>query len=162
MNALPGFTGYHPGPGGLFTWKDYNVRKKPILCVDFDGVIHAYTSPWVDEVTIADGPVPGALQWLWRAVEFFDVRIYSSRSKVPAARRAMLEWMIRYSIQEFGVGHPMALDNPGGAYPITFADEKPPAFLTIDDRALTFEGDWSDPAMDPGFLLTFKPWNKRA
>ena len=29
--------------------------------LDFDGVIHAYTSPWTNAETISDGPVPGAL-----------------------------------------------------------------------------------------------------
>ncbi|MES2781895.1 MAG: hypothetical protein V4657_03800 [Pseudomonadota bacterium] len=36
---------------------------------------------------------------------------------------------------------------------------KPPALITIDDRALTFTGDWSDFSM--GALSAFKPWNKR-
>jgi hypothetical protein len=35
--------------------------------------------------------------------------------------------------------------------------EKPPALVTIDDRAITFTGEW--PAMAE--LLAFKPWNKR-
>ena len=158
VKTLPGFTGYYPGPGGRFTWES-SVRKKPILCVDFDGVIHAYTTPWTDAVTISDGPVPGALQWLWRATEFFDVQVYSSRSKDPEARDAMAAWFLTHSRAEFPDGHPMR--SAVGEYPITFAHEKPPAFLTIDDRAVTFDGDWSDPTLDPAFLLTFKPWNKR-
>jgi hypothetical protein len=35
--------------------------------------------------------------------------------------------------------------------------EKPPAFVTIDDRAMTFTGRW--PSMME--LKNFKPWNKR-
>lgn len=55
--------------------------SKPILCVDFDGVIRSYSSGWKGETVIPDPPAPGALQWLARAVEWWDVQIYSSRSK---------------------------------------------------------------------------------
>jgi hypothetical protein len=134
------------------------MRNKPILCVDFDGVVHLYTSPWTNASTISDGPVPNALRWLWRATEWFNVQIYSSRSKEPAGVVAMRDWMIEHSRQEFGDDHPMA--GTDDAYPIGFAHEKPAAFLTIDDRALPFEGDWSD--FEPADLLHFKPWNKRA
>lgn len=134
------------------------MRNKPILCVDFDGCIHLYTTPWTNEFTISDGPVPGALEWLWRATEMFDVQVYSSRSKSEDARRAMLIWMRHYSAEVFGVDHPMAYrDNE---YPIGFAAEKPAAFLTIDDRCIPFEGNWAD--LDAADLLKFKPWNKRA
>ena len=34
---------------------------------------------------------------------------------------------------------------------------KPPATVTLDDRALTFTGTW--PSIDA--LLAFRPWNKR-
>jgi len=132
---------------------------KPILCVDFDGVIHAYTTKWTDAVTISDGPVPGALKWLWKATEWFDVQVYSSRSKDPEARLAMLRWMSNYSRLEWDAEHPMAILDDDGPYPITFAYEKPAAFLTIDDRAITFDGDWSE--LEPADLLNFKPWNKR-
>ncbi len=133
--------------------------RKPILCVDFDGVIHAYTSPWTNAETISDGPVPGALRWLWKATEWFDVQVYSSRSKSEAARIAMLRWMMHHSAEEFGHDHPMANTNAVYEYPLTFAAEKPAAFLTIDDRAICFDGDWSE--LEPADLLQFKPWNKR-
>lgn len=131
---------------------------KPILCVDFDGVIHSYTSKWVDEVTIVDGPVPGAIKWLWKATEWFDVQIYSSRSKTLGGRVAMYKWLVKHAADEFDLTHPMCqpiIDN----YPIKFASEKPAAFLTIDDRAISFEGNWGE--LDPSDLLHFKPWNKR-
>jgi hypothetical protein len=131
------------------------IHRKPILCVDFDGVVHSYTTPWIDEATIPHPPVPGAIKWLWRATEWFDVQIYSSRSKSDAGIQAMRLWMARNCAAEFDMEHPMN----GSPFPIGFAAEKPPAFLTIDDRALCFEGNWSE--IEPAGLLNFKPWNKR-
>lgn len=139
------------------------TRTKPILCVDFDGVIHSYTSGWKGADVIPDPPVPGALRWLWKATEWFDVHIYSSRTQQERGREAMQAWMLDHSRQEFGDNHPMSEIRgdlePAYQYPITFSHEKPAAFLTIDDRALCFEGDWSE--IDPADLLNFKPWNKR-
>lgn len=133
---------------------------KPILCVDFDGVVHSYTSGWKGALIIPDPPVPGALKWLWKATEWFDVQIYSSRSKDPDAILMMREWMVNFSLYEFGPEHPMStFPGRGHEYPITFAYEKPPAFLTIDDRAICFEGNWAD--LDPVDLLRFQPWNKQ-
>lgn len=133
--------------------------RKPILCVDFDGVIHSYTSPWQGAEVIADPPVPGALRWLWKATEFFDVQVYSSRSKEKPGLWAMRHWFSIYCGEEFGHGHPMCVDPEHPDYPITFAHEKPAAFLTIDDRTICFGGDWS--RLDPEALLAFRPWNKR-
>jgi hypothetical protein len=128
---------------------------KPILCLDFDGVIHSYTSKWIDEMTIPDPPVPGALRWIWEATKHFTVVIYSSRSKSEDGRRAMREWMGKWSVDDkFGIPHDW--DNAPLAG-IGYAAEKPAAFLTIDDRALTFTGVWPD-IED---LLAFQPWNKK-
>lgn len=129
---------------------------KPILCVDFDGVIHSYVSKWTTADEILDGPVPGAIKWLYAACEHFQVCIYSSRSKEQSGRNAMARWIYDQACEEFGIDSviPSFLVNT-----ITFSAEKPAAFLTIDDRAICFEGDWSK--LDPETLLKFKPWNKR-
>jgi hypothetical protein len=42
---------------------------------------------------------------------------------------------------------------------IEFASEKPPAWLTIDDRCIKFEGSWGMLGLQPERLLAFKPWN---
>ena len=116
--------------------------NKPILCVDFDGVIHSYTSGWQGADVVADGPVPGAIDFLSRATDYFDVCIYSSRSSQPEGREAMgaalAEW-----IREW------AQDADADATPpvVRMVAEKPAAFLTLDDRAICFEGDFA--ALDP-------------
>lgn len=121
---------------------------KPILCLDFDGVIHSYTSGWKRIDIIPDPPVPGAFDWIRRAAEHFRVVIYSSRSKMPIGIHAMRAWFEEH-------------DDPNQAWPITnileFASEKPAAFLTIDDRAITFTGVWPDIDL----LKSFQPWNKQ-
>ena len=38
--------------------------SNPIICVDFDGVIHSYKSGWRGVAVIPDPPVPGAIEWL--------------------------------------------------------------------------------------------------
>jgi hypothetical protein len=120
---------------------------KPILCVDFDGVIHSYSSGWKGADVIPDPPVVGALQWLAKASEWWDVQIYSSRSSQPNGPEAMAAWLATWSNIE------------GVSLTVSFPEQKPPAFLTIDDRAVCFDGMWNN--LDPQELLTFKPWNKR-
>lgn len=140
-----------------------DVVKKPILVLDFDGVLHSYTSGWIEHDFIPDPPVPGAMQFLAEAVKHFNVQIYSSRSaaKYTGGKRAMLVWIRYWAERELSNEEPdyaqnaviNALCHSSEAWP----DEKPPAFLTIDDRALTFTGNW--PSMDS--LRNFKPWNKQ-
>lgn len=127
------------------------MKKLPILCLDFDGVIHSYTSGWQGADKIPDPPVPGAMTFIAEAVNHFQVQIFSSRSHQPGGERAMRDY-VRYCLcEEFqDDGHEIA-DQIG--YP----HEKPAAMVTLDDRAITFDGTW--PKLDQ--LLKFKPWNKR-
>lgn len=131
------------------------MSDKPILCVDFDGVIHSYTSGWQGATVIPDPPVPGAIEWLWKATEWWDVRIYSSRSKDPQAREQMKIWLCLHAAKIWDEQHPMC-QYTDYEYPIGFAYDKPAAFLTIDDRAVCFDGDWA--SLDPVALRRFKPW----
>jgi hypothetical protein len=62
---------------------------KPILCLDFDGVIHSYTSGWQGAAIIPDQPVEGALNFIYRATDHFRVAIFSSRSNQPGGVDAM-------------------------------------------------------------------------
>ena len=116
-----------------------------IVCLDFDGVIHSYTSGWKGVDVIPDPPVPGTHEALEAYLDAgFEIVIYSSRSKEEAGIRAMKE----YVALEFGGDMERRLK---------FAHEKPPAWITIDDRAVQFTGEW--PSAEE--IDNFKPWNKK-
>lgn len=119
-----------------------------ILVLDFDGVIHSYKSGWQGATTISDDPVPGALEFLAVATTEFEVHVLSSRSGEPGGIEAMKLWLW---------GHARRL--PGyedWIQKIKWPTIKPPAFLTIDDRAMCFKGTW--PSIYE--LATFKPWHQ--
>jgi hypothetical protein len=126
------------------------MTKKPILCLDFDGVIHSYASGWRGATHIPDPPVPGALEFLSKAVHVFDVQIHSSRSHWAGGISAMKAWLAHHAMTGAAgsIGVPEWLDLIG------WPAEKPPAFVTLDDRAITFTGTWPD--LDD--LKNFKPW----
>lgn len=133
----------------------------PILCLDFDGVLHSYTSGWKGPRCIPDPPVPGAIDWLRSlltdaecrcamAPRFadFDVCVYSSRSRHIGGRRAIKKWLEK----QFEIaGYYRQLVEL-----IRFPIRKPPAFLQIDDRAITFKGEF--PSVEE--MKSFTPWNR--
>lgn len=152
--------------------------NKPILCLDFDGVLHSYTSGWKGATVIPDPPVPGALEFVVRALERFQVAILSSRSHQWFGRHAMKRWLRKHLI-ELATSYDDTPDWWADRISHTaFADpwndevrwavdkviteikwplHKPSAMVTIDDRALTFTGQWPTLAE----IGSFKPWNKR-
>ena len=129
---------------------------KPTLCIDFDGCIHAYRRGWLDG-TIYDDVVPGFFEWAATAKQFFKLVIYSSRSKDMNQRMAMEAWLLvqyqKWAATEWD-GHISVPE-------FEFANEKPAAWLTIDDRCIRFDGSWRMLGLEPERLLAFKPWMTR-
>jgi hypothetical protein len=133
--------------------------SNPIICVDFDGVIHSYKSGWKGASEIPDEPVPGAIEWIMTHLPTPDalghmgdykgpeVQIYSSRSKSWFGRRAMKKWLVKH-----GLPHQYISDGI-----LKFPSKKPAAFLTIDDRAICFNGTFPSAKE----MMSFKPWNKK-
>jgi len=130
-------------------------KGSPILCLDFDGVLHSYSSGWKGARNIPDPPVRGAIEWLQSLIADqrnpfaprhmeFDVQIFSSRSRYWGGRAAMKRWLLKHGMR------------PGEIAAITFPLFKPPAFLQIDDRAWTFTGTF--PSVEQ--MQEFAPWNK--
>ena len=135
-------------------------KRKPILCLDFDGVCHSYTSGWKGADVIPDPPVPGLFDFLEDAKEHFDIQVFSSRSHQDGGTGAMWAWFGKHYTEWEFERHPEFREKYACFYCpewISFPTEKPPAHISIDDRGFTFEGVWPDINM----LLAFKPWNKR-
>lgn len=118
--------------------------RKPIICIDFDGVIHDYLEGWRDGVIYGE-LTPGFIDWALKAQQYFRLAIYSSRSGDPARLHDMQTWFWNKTAH-------VTLD-------VEFPTEKPPAFVSIDDRALTFNGDWSDYPVER--LTSFKTWSQK-
>jgi len=129
-------------------------KYTPILSIDFDGVLHSYTSGWKGPRNIPDPPVDGAINWLrsllgcpdiwgidYRYKEF-KIYIFSSRSRYWGGRRAMKKWLVKHGLEK----ELLEL--------IRFPLLKPPSFLLIDDRAVTFTGIF--PTVEE--IKSFKPW----
>ena len=133
-----------------------NDGRKPILCLDFDGVIHDYREGWRDG-TIYGDVTTGFFPWASWAREHFRLVIYSSRSKTSKGVEEMREWLKFQFDRWVGDDRPASGDGDITLDDFEFAHEKPPAFLTIDDRAVQFRGDWRQ--FDPASLRSFKPWN---
>lgn len=125
--------------------------SKPILCLDFDGVLHSYASGWTGPGEVRDPPFPGAITFVRDATVDFRVCIFSSRSAHPEGILAMNKWLLEWAIKEFGES------SADWVSKVEWPTEKPSAFIGLDDRVLTFTGQW--PSINE--LKTFKPWYKR-
>jgi hypothetical protein len=123
-------------------------KFRPILCIDFDGVIHSYDKGWQNGEIYGE-LTPGFVEWAQKAGEIFDLCVYSSRSSSVEGIAKMASW--------FDAKLPEDVN-----FKLRFVAEKPPAYLTIDDRAITFKGDWSAEELVPANMLAFKPWNVKS
>jgi len=116
------------------------------IAVDFDGVLHSYSSPWVDEQTIPDPPVPGAIEWLAQMYDKFTVVIFTTRGRTTEGQQAVHAWLIKH-----GLDPRIALD-------LAVDWKKPPALVYLDDRAMRFEGTFPTAQQ----IHAARPWNKPA
>lgn len=118
------------------------TQDLPILCLDFDGCIHSYEHGWKGG-EIYGTMVPGFIEWAEAAQQYFKLVIYSSRSDTKVGIDKMKLWLLANGFDPEKTA-------------IEFAHKKPPAFLTIDDRAVQFRGNWME--LDPRRLREFVPW----
>lgn len=113
---------------------------KQTVILDFDGVIHSYSSRWQGATVIPDPPVEGIREAIAEIRKAYNVVVVSSRCYKDGGIEAIKTYLAEHDIE---------VDDVTG--------EKPPAVVIVDDRAITFDGR-------PETLLekikNFKPWNK--
>lgn len=123
------------------------------VLVDFDGVLHSYVSGWNGKEQIPDPPNDGAIAWLRTLIEspevepvIFTTRVHCGENDDPdpshQAELAIRNWLYLNGLSREEVDG------------LRITDQKVPAVLTIDDRALKFEGHFPTLAM----IKNFQPW----
>lgn len=132
------------------------AQRNYSIAVDFDGVIHSYTSPWVAAHVIPDPPVPGAIDWLNAMDARFKIVIFTTRGKTSEGRIAVRSWLADHG---FVAAHRVVDVTPQiSHYEIEITALKPPALIYLDDRAVRFDGEHF-PTADQ-IHREYVPWNK--
>ena len=95
--------------------------KKTIL-LDLDGVLNEYKGNYIkDEIPDIK---EGAKEFLKKLYENYEIKIFTTRNKLLTSK-----WLIENEID---------------CYIEEVTNTKDPSFLIIDDRCITFEGDYTN------------------
>jgi hypothetical protein len=116
------------------------MDKKTII-LDFDGVIHSYTSGWQGVTNIPDPPVEGVNEAIQELRKDYEVVVHSSRCHQEGGIKAIKEYLEKHNIKVDRV-----------------VRDKVPAIAQVDDRAINFDGEWSKKLIKT--IKNFKPWHK--
>lgn len=114
---------------------------KPTVVFDFDGVIHSYKSGWQGVDKCPDPMVAGIDCVIADLRKDHKVVIVSSRAATPEGRVAIRDYLKKYDIEVDGI-----------------QAEKPPCVVSIDDRAICFNGFTGTLAKK---VREFKPWYQK-
>lgn len=143
LSALPLITEYFDEQARKANHMNNN---KPILTLDFDGVLHTYVSGWKGADVVADGPVEGAMVALATYGQDFDVNIFSTRNHqeggVIAMQNALVQWLTEEEDAYVMLGERGMSPEGFVSDELKFPLYKPPSLLLIDDRCMRFTGRW--------------------
>lgn len=141
-------------------------QHRPTIALDFDGVIHLYTSPWTSPLDIHDGPVPGAFEFMQRLLDAgWRIVVHTARlasgpgsdssgiAELPISDRidAILAWFDKHGF------HNIRLHLAFGDVSVWYGGGKPHADVYLDDRGMRFEGTF--PTLD-ALVVARRTWNK--
>lgn len=103
--------------------------------IDFDGVIHKCSKGFYDG-TIYDPPIDGAKEALKRLSEKYVIVVYSAKARID---RPLINGKTGVQlIWEWLKAHDMDM------YVKEVTAEKPRAVFYVDDKAVRFNGSWTD------------------
>ncbi len=105
------------------------------MLIDLDGVLNEYTGNYIENFI---PPIKyGAFEFLQKISKDYKVKLFTTRDKKLAK-----EWLNKYNLSEI-------------VKDVT--NIKEPAYITIDDRCIKFDGDYSKLYKD---ISDFKVWYK--
>jgi hypothetical protein len=99
------------------------AHRNPVLAVDFDGVVHAYSQGWQGGA-IYDQPVTGTTESLRQLSKRYDLVLFTARHDLPAVE----QWLSVHRIRHLFTA---------------ITNRKPRAVAYLDDRAVRFT-NWPD------------------
>ena len=111
------------------------------IVFDFDGVISSYKSGWKGATIIPDPPVTGIREVIADLRKDCKVVVVSTRCFQEGGIDAIKKYLDKYNI---------VVDDVLG--------EKPPAYVYVDDRGLTFDGNTVGLADK---IRSFESWTKK-
>jgi hypothetical protein len=121
------------------------LDPRPIVMLDLNGVVHAYSKGWQNTAPLYDPPTDGFKEWASAAQGEFRIVVWPTHMNTPRDVRRIKKWFRLHNLDKLDleiVPHP-----PRGL------------LVKIDDRALAFTGNWADYA--PERLRHFKTWAGR-
>lgn len=130
-SGLPGFDMPHTGKKNKRILKDNSSNKNKRLMIDFDGVIHSYHKGYLDG-EIYGYVIDDAKEVIDELKNDFEIVIFTSRlsnenSNNQSEKRKIEDWLKENKIH----------------YDYITSD-KLAAEYYIDDKAITFNNNWSD------------------
>jgi hypothetical protein len=116
------------------------------IAIDFDGVINSYKSGWKGP-TETDEPVLSAAESISSLFNRgYKLIIFSTRASTPEGVETIREYLRKHTENDLLVNS------------IEITDRKPISDVYIDDRAISFTGDWEDTLKK---IDDFEPWTEQ-
>jgi len=124
----------------------YQLKKtiwNKVVAIDFDATVHKHITKNSDWTAIADDPITGSREALLKLKsDGWFITIHTARVIDKATYESVKNWLEKYEIP---------YDE------IWTHTSKPYADIYIDDRCITFKGNWEETLDD---IKNFKTWKE--